>query len=285
MKFSTAVLLLMMMMMMMMMMKSSTFVVVNAFITPTLNNVQHPFSTLKRMAWSEDDDDGHHPSYRQQKLSSNPTRNVAVSFVTASILAMGTLGGIPPVMDLIPNIHSQQQQLVPRMVLVPSAQAAIPTISDAANTIDMKKKQPTTTKVTSTLKKQQLSKEERERLDSKKYYDLCQQSLKEYQKFVNEVSIASKKADNFAQASIKQADQAKIAYIKQSDKLSTAKNERMPNSAIQELQLETGTLRLWLCSIVRWFIGLSIILCTNEKRAHDNLLVACCLLLVAGIEI
>jgi hypothetical protein len=275
MKFSTAL-------WAMMMMTLSTFFVVSAFVTSTSRNGPRPITTLHGMVSSENE----LPSQLLPKPpSSTPPRNIALSVISASVLAVGTLGGMPSV--TLPNIYDQQQQESPTVVSVvrsltgvPSAYAATPTTAAAVTStggIDMKKLKAATTtsksssttttsttttatKVSNVMKKQpqpQLSKEERERLDSKKYLDLCQQSLKEYQKYVNEISVAAKQADNIAQASIKQASQAKAAYIKQSDKLSKAKNERMPNSAIQELQRDAGTygvIQYWLifCSLADW---------------------------------
>ena len=83
-----------------------------------------------------------------------------------------------------------------------------------------------------------LSKEEKERIAAKNNLDLSQQTLKEYQKYNSDLQSAFKKADSQKTTAVKQATDAKNAYMKINDKLSKAKNEKMPSSAIQELNAQ-----------------------------------------------
>jgi hypothetical protein len=85
-----------------------------------------------------------------------------------------------------------------------------------------------------------LTKEEKERLEARKNLDLSQQTLKEYQKYTSDLQSAFKKADSTKTTAVKQATEAKNAYLKINDKLSKAKNEKMPTSAIQELTGQAG---------------------------------------------
>ena len=141
--------------------------------------------------------------------SSNPTK--ALSFLAAGALAVATSVVVPTVeMDSL----TQQQP--------PIVHVGIP----AANAADKKAAAP------------KLSKEEKERIAAKNNLDLSQQTLKEYQKYNSDLQSAFKKADSQKTTAVKQATDAKNAYMKINDKLSKAKNEKMPSSAIQELNAQ-----------------------------------------------
>jgi hypothetical protein len=233
------------------------------------------------MAREEEGQEGQAETPSSIKVSNNKVnnKNTALSFLTASLLAVGTLGVAPPMEITLNNnnnnvnnyiVNQQQQQQQPQVITltgIPSAQAA----TSATATTDSKKTSPAAAPKVVV----KLSKEERERIDSKKQYDLSQQTLKEYQKYVSDVNAAYQKADSNAQALQKQVAAAKNAFIKQSDKLSKAKNDKMPSSAIQELQKETGTCTTYIvnvyceCIEVEWIV--------HVKRIGR--LLACCVLL------
>lgn len=158
--------------------------------------------------------------------------NQALSFVAAASLAVATSVAMPTV-DFVDSSFTQQQQQ--QIAVAPTVHVAgIP----AANAFGEKKTPAAAPK---------LSKEESERNSSKKNLELAQASLKEYQKYVSDLTAAYKKAGNTATSTQKQATDAKNAFMKANDKLSKAKSQKMPSSAIQELQSSVCEYILIIC--------------------------------------
>ena len=81
---------------------------------------------------------------------------------------------------------------------------------------------------------------ERNRIVAKKNLDLAKQTLKEYQKYAMELKGVENKAESALQAQEKVTNNVKKQAIADSDKLSSAKNSKMPQSAIQELAMKAG---------------------------------------------
>jgi hypothetical protein len=103
-----------------------------------------------------------------------------------------------------------------------------------------------------------LSKEEKERNAAKANLDLAQQTLKEYQKYVSDLSSANKKANSLAESTQKQAIAAKKQFVATSDKLSKAKSQKMPSSAVQELTKEAGTCVSLVCLVLVDLISVAL---------------------------
>jgi hypothetical protein len=80
-----------------------------------------------------------------------------------------------------------------------------------------------------------LAPEERNRVIAKKNFELSQESLKEYTKYVSEAKTAETKAVNAFKTQERVVATSKMLLISDSDKLSAAKNQKMPKSAITEL--------------------------------------------------
>lgn len=98
-----------------------------------------------------------------------------------------------------------------------------------------------------------LAKEEVERIESKKTFELSQQSLKASEKFFADAKKADQQAANAYQAAVKTTETAKKVYVSASDKLSAAKNQKMPSAAIQELSEKAGEkcplCCVWVCMV------------------------------------
>jgi hypothetical protein len=170
-------------------------------------------------------------SHPKQQPNSPSIRNTAMSWFAASAFAVSTAMMMPTVSMELPGLMTDQPQPTHITVMagIPSAHAA-------------ETKTAGTSTTTTKAPRVKLPKEEKERLDAKKNLDLAQQTLKEYQKYVADVSSAFKKADALQQSTTKQSTNAKMAFVKASDKLSNAKSQKMPSSAIQELSKDAGAL-------------------------------------------
>ena len=104
----------------------------------------------------------------------------------------------------------------------PALAAAAPAV--VVETVDLKKLAP----------------EERGKITAKKNLDLSEQTLKEYQKYVASAKAAESKASTALKAQEKVVASAKQAAIADSDKLSAAKNQKMPQTAVKELVTKAG---------------------------------------------
>lgn len=80
-----------------------------------------------------------------------------------------------------------------------------------------------------------MGKQEKEKYLAKKSLDFSESSLKEYSKIVAEAKGFESKAGKTLNAQEKSVAKAKAAYEAASDKLSLAKKQKMPSSAIKEL--------------------------------------------------
>ena len=76
---------------------------------------------------------------------------------------------------------------------------------------------------------------------AKKNYELSQQTLKAYEKLVSDNKKTEQNALKSLEVATKSTEQAKKSFIAASDKLSTAKNQKMPSAAIQELTTKSST--------------------------------------------
>lgn len=91
------------------------------------------------------------------------------------------------------------------------------------------------------IKLSKMSQAEREEYSAKKNVELSGKTIAEYQKYLSEAKTADGKAAKAAEAAEKVATPAKKAFVTLSDKLSAAKTQQMPESAIKELTVKTGT--------------------------------------------
>lgn len=136
----------------------------------------------------------------------------AMSFVAASVVAVSASNTILPV--------------EPAFAATATAAASAPKVEK----VEVKK-----VKV-----EQKLAPEERNKVTAKKNLDLAEQTLKEYQKYVSEAKGTESKASAALKAQEKVAAASKKAAIADSDKLSSAKNQNMPQTAIKELTVKAG---------------------------------------------
>ena len=86
-----------------------------------------------------------------------------------------------------------------------------------------------------------LSKEEKEFVKAKSNVDLASKTLKSYEKLVSDAKTADKKANSALEVAKKNEVTAKKAYTTIADKLTAAKKQKMPSSAIKELTADAGT--------------------------------------------
>ncbi len=121
----------------------------------------------------------------------------AMSFVAASVVAVSSSS-----------------------VLVPMESAfAAPVTVEKVQKVDLKKLAP----------------EERNKITAKQNLDLSEQTLKEYTKYAAEAKTVDAKATAALNAQEKLVASVKKSVISDSDKLSAAKNQKMPQTAITEL--------------------------------------------------
>jgi hypothetical protein len=142
------------------------------------------------------------------KTSENPLANIekaALTFTVASIIAVSSVTGFVPPAD---------------------AATAVPATPPAT-----KAEQKASAKVAVA----KLSKEEKEKIDAKSNSDLAQSTLKEYEKVLTVAKGTEAKATTNLKNQQKAVDGLKAKVITVSDKLSAARNQQMPQSAISEL--------------------------------------------------
>jgi hypothetical protein len=129
----------------------------------------------------------------------NDLGKAAMSFMVASVLAVSTSTTILP---------------VPAAIAAPKAAVVAEKVK-----VDLKTLAP----------------EDRNLVIAKKNCELSQESLKEYTKYVSEAKMAESKAVNAFQTQERVVATSKKLLISDSDKLSAAKNQKMPTTAITEL--------------------------------------------------
>jgi hypothetical protein len=86
-----------------------------------------------------------------------------------------------------------------------------------------------------------LSGEEKDLNKSKANLNLSKQTLNAYEKLTSEAKSANNKATSALDSATKNVASAKKAFGTISDKLSSAKSQKMPQSAIKELSADAGT--------------------------------------------
>lgn len=97
-----------------------------------------------------------------------------------------------------------------------------------------------------------LSKEEKEFQKAKSNVDLAKKTLTSYEKLSSDAKTADKKAKSALTTAAKNEATAKKAYTAVADKLSAAKKQKMPESAIKELSADAGTKIKTLSSVSRF---------------------------------
>lgn len=90
------------------------------------------------------------------------------------------------------------------------------------------------------IKLAKMSQAEREQYSAKKNLDLSDKTIAEYQRYLSEAKAADGKANKAVEAAEKVATPAKKAFVAATDKLSSAKSQAMPQSAIKELSGQVG---------------------------------------------
>lgn len=139
----------------------------------------------------------------------------AMSLVAASVMAVSSANTILPVEPAF------------------AATAAPPAVEKSSKKADLKKIAP----------------EEQNKIAAKKNLDLAEQTLKEYTKIASDAKAVDAKASSAFKGQEKIVAGAKKTVAATSDKLSAAKNQKMPQTAIKELTDKAGTymnIRLWL---------------------------------------
>lgn len=86
-----------------------------------------------------------------------------------------------------------------------------------------------------------LAPEEKNKIVAKQNLDLSEQTLKEYTKYVSDAKGADAKASAALKNQEKVVAAAKKVVITDSDKLSAAKSQKMPETAVKELTVKSGT--------------------------------------------
>jgi outer membrane biosynthesis protein TonB len=142
--------------------------------------------------------------------------NAAASFLMASLLAVSTVA------------------TVDAAVFVQPAHAEKIVVEQAKPDAKKQKKAP---------KKEapKISAEEKDLKKSKANLDLSKQTLKAYEKLTSDAKSANSKASSALETATKNAASAKKEYSTISDKFSSAKSQKMPQSAIKELSADAGT--------------------------------------------
>ena len=191
------------------------------FVTTTTTTTTKTPTSLHQLSLStndNDDDVGVDASFVPNNVQA---MKVAMSFLAASALAFSTTVTPLPSVDTNSNIIGSNVGVGGFEIHTGSVQPVF-----AAD--------KTTSK--------QLSKEEQELIKAKKDYELSQQTLKAYEKLVSENKKTEQNAGQKLDSATKAAEQAKKTFVGASDKLSTAKNQKMPSAAIQELTTKSSTL-------------------------------------------
>jgi len=88
-----------------------------------------------------------------------------------------------------------------------------------------------------------LTKEEKEFQKAKSNVDLAKSTLESYQKLNTDAKTADKKAKTALTIASKNEATAKKAYTTVADKLSSAKKQKMPESAVKELSADAASLK------------------------------------------
>jgi len=136
----------------------------------------------------------------------------------------------------------------PLLPIEPAFAAATPAATTTTTTTTTTKKAAEPKKVAEPQKAaetpkeaaKKLAPEEKNKIEAKKNLDLAERTLKEYTKIASEAKSTDSKASNALKSQEKVTADAKKAFLAVSDKLSAAKNQKMPQTAIKELSEKTG---------------------------------------------
>jgi hypothetical protein len=164
----------------------------------------------------------------------------AMSFFAASVVAVSATSGVlMPVEPAFAASSTKVEQVAaakaPEKKLAPAAKAPEKKLAPAAKAPEKK-----------------LAPEEKNKVTAKKNLDLSEKTLKEYEKYVSDCKGADNKASAALNSQEKVAAAAKKAAITDSDKLSAAKSQKMPQTAIKELTTKSCKSSSLLCFICIW---------------------------------
>ena len=156
--------------------------------------------------------------------------NAAASFLMASVLAVSTVAVVDTTAFVQP---AHAEKIVVEQATQPDAKKKAPK-KEAPKKQAPKKEAP---------KKEapKISAEEKDLKKSNKNLDLSKQTLKAYEKLTSDAKSANSKASSALESATKNAASAKKEYGAISDKLSAAKKQKMPQTAIKELSADAGT--------------------------------------------
>ena len=151
--------------------------------------------------------------------------NAAASFLMASVLAVSTVAVVDTTAFVQP---AHAEKIVVEQATQPDAKKKAPK-KEAPKKEAPKKEAP------------KISAEEKDLKKSNKNLDLSKQTLKAYEKLTSDAKSANSKASSALESATKNAASAKKEYGAISDKLSAAKKQKMPQTAIKELSADAGT--------------------------------------------
>lgn len=151
--------------------------------------------------------------------------NAAASFLMASVLAVSTVAVVDTTVFAQP---AHAEKIVVEQAKQPDAKKKAPK-KEAPKKETPKKVAP------------KISAEEKDLKKSKANLDLSKQTLKAYEKLTSDAKSANSKASSALESATKNAASAKKEYGAISDKLSAAKKQKMPQTAIKELSADAGT--------------------------------------------
>ena len=156
--------------------------------------------------------------------------NAAASLLMASVLAVSTVAVVDTTAFVQP---AHAEKIVVEQATQPDAKKKAPK-KEAPKKQAPKKEAP---------KKEapKISAEEKDLKKSNKNLDLSKQTLKAYEKLTSDAKSANSKASSALESATKNAASAKKEYGAISDKLSAAKKQKMPQTAIKELSADAGT--------------------------------------------
>lgn len=158
-----------------------------------------------------------------EMINGKDIEKAAFSLTAASVIAVSAFNGFVPPADAA--VKSQPAPAVP---LTKTEQRA------ADKAAAEKAKADAAAKAAAEAEKA-LSKEEKERNASKKDLVSAETALKNYEKALSTAKATESKTASQLKAQQKIVDNAKAQFITASDKLSAAKNQKMPQSAVTEL--------------------------------------------------
>jgi len=161
--------------------------------------------------------------------------NAAASLLMASVLAVSTVAVVDTTVFAQP---AHAEKIVVEQAKQPDAKKKAPK-TEAPKKEAPKKAAPK--KEAPKKEAPKISAEEKDLKKSNKNLDLSKQTLKAYEKLTSDAKSANSKASSALESATKNAASAKKEYGAISDKLSAAKKQKMPQTAIKELSADAGT--------------------------------------------